>query len=108
MVKRPPHPATTWGRAASAGLEAGLSVAIGGFLGYHADLWLGTTAPWLFIVFMILGFISGMRRLFQIAQVRWVPEEASSSRSADSPEDSASSTSSRSIGSGGSVGGASS
>ena len=93
MPKVPGTPASTWGKAASAGLEAGLSVAIGGVLGYYADRWLGTE-PWLLLVFLILGFVAGMRRLFQIAQIRWVPEEASSSRSAESPKsaDSASSS----------------
>ena len=90
MAKLHRSPATMWGKAASAGLEAGLSVAIGGFLGYHADRWLGTE-PWLLLAFLILGFAAGMRRLFQMTQVSWVPDEASSSRSAES-SDSASSS----------------
>ena len=64
-----------WGKAASAGLEAGLSVAIGILLGYYADRWLGT-GPVLLIVFLFLGFFAGMRRLLQI---RWVPEETPAS-----------------------------
>jgi F0F1-type ATP synthase assembly protein I len=46
--------------ASSAGLELGLSVAIGALFGGWLDGKLGT-APWLQIVFLILGAIAGFR-----------------------------------------------
>lgn len=35
------------------------AIAVGGFIGYGLDQWLGTT-PWLFLVFFLLGFAAGM------------------------------------------------
>lgn len=46
--------------ASAAGLELGISVAIGALFGRWLDGRLGT-APWLLIVFLILGLIAGFR-----------------------------------------------
>jgi len=46
--------------ASAAGLELGISVAIGALFGNWLDGKLGT-APWLLIVFLILGVIAGFR-----------------------------------------------
>jgi ATP synthase protein I len=46
--------------ASAAGLELGISVAIGALFGGWLDGKLGT-APWLLIVFLILGVIAGFR-----------------------------------------------
>ena len=46
--------------ASAAGLELGISVAIGALFGAWLDGKLGT-APWLLIVFLILGVIAGFR-----------------------------------------------
>lgn len=46
------------------GLEMGLSVAVGGIIGYHLDRWLGTD-PWLLIAFLIFGTIAGFRSLYR-------------------------------------------
>jgi ATP synthase protein I len=46
--------------ASAAGLELGISVAVGALFGGWLDGKLGT-APWLLIVFLILGVIAGFR-----------------------------------------------
>ena len=46
--------------ASAAGLELGISVGIGALFGGWLDGKLGT-APWLLIVFLILGVIAGFR-----------------------------------------------
>ena len=40
------------------------SIAVGLFMGYLLDKWLGT-APWLLLTFTILGIISGLLSLFR-------------------------------------------
>ena len=40
------------------------SIAVGLFMGYFLDKWLGT-APWLLLTFTILGIISGLLSLFR-------------------------------------------
>jgi ATP synthase protein I len=46
------------------GLEMGLSVSVGAILGYYLDKWLHTE-PWLLIIFLIFGAISGFRSLYR-------------------------------------------
>ena len=48
------------------GLEIVAGVAVGGFLGYWADRWLGTS-PWLMIVFVLFGFAGGVKNVLQTA-----------------------------------------
>jgi ATP synthase protein I len=50
--------------ASAAGLELGISVAIGALFGGWLDGKLGT-APWLLIVFLIIGAIAGFRGLLR-------------------------------------------
>lgn len=40
------------------------SIAVGLFLGYFLDRWLGT-APWLLLTFTILGIVSGLLSFFR-------------------------------------------
>jgi ATP synthase protein I len=40
------------------------SIAVGLFLGYFLDRWLGT-APWLLLTFTVLGIVSGLLSLFR-------------------------------------------
>jgi ATP synthase protein I len=40
------------------------SIAVGLFIGYLLDRWLGT-APWLLLVFTVLGIVSGLLSLFR-------------------------------------------
>jgi ATP synthase protein I len=46
--------------ASTAGLELGISVAVGLLFGYWLDGKAGT-APWLMLVFMVLGLVAGFR-----------------------------------------------
>ncbi len=40
------------------------SIAVGLFMGYFLDRWLGT-APWLLLIFTVLGIVSGLLSLFR-------------------------------------------
>jgi ATP synthase protein I len=44
----------------SVGLELGISVILGLLLGYWLDRQLGTE-PWMMLLFLVFGFIAGMR-----------------------------------------------
>jgi ATP synthase protein I len=46
------------------GLEMGLSVAVGAIIGYYLDKWLHTE-PWLLIIFLVFGVVSGFRSLYR-------------------------------------------
>ena len=48
----------------SLGLFLPSSIAVGLFFGYFLDRWLGT-APWLLLVFTVLGIFSGLLSLFR-------------------------------------------
>jgi ATP synthase protein I len=48
----------------SIGLLLPSSIAVGLFIGYLLDRWLGT-APWLLLVFTVLGVVSGLLSLFR-------------------------------------------
>ncbi|HUT08378.1 MAG TPA: AtpZ/AtpI family protein [Candidatus Latescibacteria bacterium] len=49
---------------ASLGLILPSSIAVGLFIGYFLDRWLGT-APWLLLSFTVLGIVSGLLSLLQ-------------------------------------------
>ena len=48
----------------SIGLILPSSIAVGLFLGYFLDRWLGT-APWLLLSLTVLGIVSGLLSLFR-------------------------------------------
>ena len=48
----------------SVGLILPSSIAVGLFLGYFLDRWLGTD-PWLLLVFTVLGVVSGLLSLLR-------------------------------------------
>ena len=48
----------------SIGLLLPSSIAVGLFIGYLLDRWLGT-APWLLLAFTVLGIVSGLLSLFR-------------------------------------------
>jgi len=48
----------------SLGLILPSSIAVGLFSGYFLDRWLGT-APWLLLIFTVLGIVSGLLSLLQ-------------------------------------------
>lgn len=48
----------------SVGLLLPSSIAVGLFFGYLLDKWLGTD-PWMLLIFLVLGVISGLMSLFR-------------------------------------------
>jgi len=50
-------------RYGTVGLELGISVAIGITIGFYLDKWLNTS-PWLTIIMMLCGTISGFKRIY--------------------------------------------
>jgi ATP synthase protein I len=51
----------------SIGIQVGLTVGLGMIAGVYLDRWLGT-GPWLTILGLVVGVISGFTRLFQIGK----------------------------------------
>ena len=51
----------------SIGIQVGLTVGIGIIGGVYLDQWLGT-GPWLTILGLLVGVVSGFTRLFQIGK----------------------------------------
>ena len=64
------------GQAFKIAVELVAGVVVGGGIGWYLDAWLGTK-PWLFIVFLMLGFAAGMRK--HLADLR-VPARAGDAR----------------------------
>ena len=51
----------------SIGIQVGFTVGLGMIAGVYLDRWLGT-GPWLTILGLVVGVISGFTRLFQIGK----------------------------------------
>jgi len=51
----------------SIGIQVGLTVGLGMIVGVYLDRWLGT-GPWLTILGLVAGVVSGFTRLFQIGK----------------------------------------
>lgn len=49
------------------GLEMGLSVVVGLLIGNYLDRRFDTD-PWMLLLFLLLGFVAGFRRLFLLAR----------------------------------------
>ena len=64
-------------RHSAVGIEMGLSVVVGLLVGWFLDDYFGT-APWLLLVFLILGMVAGFRSMFRAA--RRMREEAQHNR----------------------------
>lgn len=62
---------------ASVGLILPSSIAVGLFMGYFLDRWLGTE-PWLLLIFTVLGIASGLLSLFRALkkEIRGDPPES--------------------------------
>lgn len=60
-------------RYAAVGIEMAVSVVAGLLIGMLLDRWLGT-APWLVLVFLVLGAFAGFRALF-LALRAWQRED---------------------------------
>ena len=66
--RRPRYAPMQMGRTAEAAWEASLSVVVGAGIGFLLDRWAGT-APWLMVVFVVLGTLAAFRRLLLLAKV---------------------------------------
>lgn len=55
------------GFLSSVGICMVASILIGMAMGYYLDRWLGTE-PWLFLVFLLLGVVSGFRNIFILTE----------------------------------------
>jgi ATP synthase protein I len=60
-------------RYSAVGIELGLSVLAGLFIGKYLDDWLGTK-PWLLLLFLILGVVAGFRAIIRATR-RMMAEE---------------------------------
>jgi ATP synthase protein I len=58
----------------SVGLILPSSIAVGLFFGYLLDKWLGTQ-PWMLLIFLVLGIVSGFLSLFRELKKHWNDEE---------------------------------
>jgi len=54
--------------ASSVGIQLVLSTFVGFAIGYYLDKFLKTTFPWLTIIFLIIGIISGFHELLRVAR----------------------------------------
>jgi ATP synthase protein I len=54
--------------AAEAAWEAVLSIGLAMLIGHYLDKWLGTD-PWFFFGMLLLGLVTGFRRLLRLAKV---------------------------------------
>ena len=53
----------TLGFISTIGIAMALSIALGAFIGYYLDKWLGT-GPWLSLIFLGFGIAAAFRNLF--------------------------------------------
>ena len=67
MASPPENPWNQLLQFSTIGLEMGLSVVLGLLIGNYLDRWLNT-APWMLVLFLMLGFAAGFRRLFSLAR----------------------------------------
>lgn len=65
-----------FGNAFHFAAEMVVGVAVGGFIGWVLDRWLGTT-PWLLVLFVALGFAAAMLNIIRAAQKAQAEAEAS-------------------------------
>jgi ATP synthase protein I len=55
------------GQAMRIGIDLVVGIAAGGLIGWALDRWLGT-APWMMLVFLILGFAAGLMNVIRTAR----------------------------------------
>ncbi|PLX94874.1 MAG: magnesium transporter [Desulfuromonas sp.] len=73
------------GFLSSVGISMVAATFIGLAMGYYLDKWLGTD-PWLTLIFLLLGIVSGFRNIF-ILTSRELRRQERSERESDSNED---------------------
>lgn len=54
------------GALSTVGLSFVLAIALGAWLGYMLDKWLGT-GPWCFLLFFVLGMVAGILNVYRTA-----------------------------------------
>ena len=62
-------PSSTWGVGLRAGVEVVSALIVGVVMGLALDRWLGT-APWLFLVFFMLGAAAGVLNVYRLFDPR--------------------------------------
>jgi ATP synthase protein I len=53
----------TLGFVSTVGIAMALSIALGAFIGYYLDEWLGTQ-PWFTLLFLVFGIVAAFRNLY--------------------------------------------
>jgi len=69
---------------ASVGIEMGLAVVVGWFIGYTLDNWLGT-APYLMLLWLGFGVAAGFRGLWRVAKRAQKKDEANGDSGESNP-----------------------
>jgi ATP synthase protein I len=54
------------GMISTMGISVAVAIAIGVYIGWQLDKWLGT-APWFFFIFLFFGIAAGFRNIYIIA-----------------------------------------
>ena len=66
-ASEPAEHASALGVAWRISIELAVAIGVCGAIGFGLDRWLDT-APWLMLVFLILGFAAGIRNVYRAAQ----------------------------------------
>ncbi len=74
MTQQPPRKFKKYLRFSTIGLELGLAVVLGLFVGQYLDDRFGTT-PWLLLLFLLFGLVAGFRNLFRLLKEVNAPAE---------------------------------
>ncbi|MCM2358872.1 MAG: AtpZ/AtpI family protein [Geobacteraceae bacterium] len=56
----------TLGMISTMGISMAVAIAIGVYIGWQLDRWLGTE-PWFFFIFLLFGIVAGFRNIYIIA-----------------------------------------
>lgn len=67
MAEDRPRLIRTLGFLSSLGISMVAATFIGLAMGYYLDRWLGTS-PWLTLIFLVFGIVSGFRNIFLLTQ----------------------------------------
>jgi len=70
----------------SVGISMVAATFIGLAMGYYLDKWLGT-APWLTLIFLLIGIVSGFRNIFILTQRELRRQERNDQSNTDKSSD---------------------